>query len=167
MTSMKFRQGNAIPRLREMTTAFILSEEEKAGPVLNALTPTHIAQVQRAFSTEGGSTGMGAWPQLSPRYAAWKIKQGFAQGILVLTGQFKEAATTMEGLIREYTRPNIYGFGFSSIVGLRHEIGTGIMPRRSIIEKTDADMIEFTQTFQAFWIARAKSIIRNIGRLKK
>lgn len=165
-TKIRYRQGPALKRLREMNDAFILTEAEKAGPVLAVLAEPHVAQVKRAFSSEGASTGQGPWEPLNPKYAAWKRKKVGALGMLIFTGQFKTAATTLGLIIREYTSPNTYGLGYEEEKGARHERGTDHMPRRSVLDKTPADLHEMSVAFQRFWIARAKAIIRNIAKVK-
>lgn len=163
---IRFRRGPAIDRLRSMNSAFILADGEKSGPVLAALTPVHLRQVNRAFNTEGATTGMGLWPRLSARYAKWKQKVAPNKTMLQLTGEFNNLSTQTQLIVREYTSPNIYSFGFESEVGAIHERGIGKMPRRSILDKTRSDFEEFTKKFAEFWIDRAKAIIRNAVKLK-
>lgn len=161
---IRYRKGPALERLREMNKAFTMTEAEKAGPVLAVLATPHVAQVKRAFSSEGATTGQGAWAPLSPKYAAWKRKKVGALGMLIFSGQFKAAATTLGLIIREYTAPNVYGLGFENEKGARHERGTDHIPLRTVLQKTPQDLHEMSVAYMRFWIDRAKAIIRNGGR---
>src|SRR5258706_4156240 len=110
-------------RLRALTNALPLTPGEKSGPVLNALTPVHIAQVNRAFDSEGASTGAPLAPW-SARYAAWRSKQGGAR-LLEVTGRLRAAITlvTSGSFYRNWASPSTYQFGFSDKIGVWHVQG--------------------------------------------
>ncbi len=155
----------AFERLRALTQALPLTPGEKSGPMLNALTPIHIAQVNRAFDSEGASTGK-VWAPWSAAYAAWRQKQG-GRGILELTGRLRAAITmvTSGSFYRSWVSPSTYNFGFLDQIGAWHVTGTKFFPSRSMMTKTEADAREFLQAFFEYWKARTLAIVRNESKI--
>jgi hypothetical protein len=156
-----------LERLRKRTAALLISDRERQGPILVALDRVHSQQARRAFTTEGVSTGS-AWKPLSKGYAAWKRRVKPGRRILVFSGDMRDRFTLPASAnhIREWVRPWTYLFGVASTKAWRHETGTGegkqVLPRRSVLAKTAADLKQFTEAFASYYIKRTRQVLRHL-----
>src|SRR5882672_4649334 len=159
------KNPEAFERLRTLANALPLTPGEKSGPMLNALTPVHVAQVNRAFDTEGASTGL-PWAPLSAQYGAWRRKQVGA-GILELTSRLRAAITmvTSGSFYRAWVAPSTYKFGFLDQIGAWHVTGTKFFPSRSMMTKTEEDAREFLIAYFEYWKNRTLAIVRNQSKI--
>ena len=162
---------DGIERIRLRTQKLILTDRDKAGPLRIELQQTHIKQVNAAFKTKGASTGM-AWPEWSPGYAAWRSKHPeVGRTMMQLSAPWQgrgakelRRAFTLPGSVKfigRFVKPFKYIFGANDEVALKHEIGAGRLPRRSVITKTPADIKQFIRTLLKFWDKRIEQFRRH------
>lgn len=165
MVRMRYNRAG-IERLRTLTGGLLLTDADKAGPLLVELDRVHTRQSRQAFVSEGASTGS-VWARLSPRYQAWKRKARPGRKILVFDGETRDRflMPTNPNHLREYVKPSIYRFGVASEKAWHHENGIGEgtqrLPRRSVLRKTAAQYQEFTKAFVAFYIKRMRQVLRH------
>ena len=104
--------------------------------------PHIIDAVERVFRTEG----LGTWPALDERYAAWKAPRYPGAGLLVQTGAYFRAATTPGGAYNVLeVRDDGITFGVDGLAyPSAHEEGTGRLPKRPVFAllETDSELIE-------------------------
>jgi len=165
MTRMR-SQPAGFKRLRTRSQLLILSRADRAGPLLTELDRVHVRQVRQAFSTEGASTGS-SWPALSPGYAKWKRRAYPGRRILTrsrdMRNKFEQSSNP--GHVRRWLGGLRFGFGVIDEKAWRHENAAGVghqrLPRRSVIQKTAAQLQEFTRAFIAFYIKRVRQALRH------
>lgn len=89
------------------------------------------------FATNGAVDGS-PWKPLDPQYAAWKIENYGANGILVRTGELRSSLTidNARGAIREIRRQSAT-FGTDIPYAKFHQRGTQNMPERPPIISND------------------------------
>ena len=103
-------------------------------------TPEVTEEIARIFATEG----YGQWPQLSPKYAAWKSKHYPGKKMLRLTDAYFKASTQKGagGNIAHYTKDYMeWGADLSYFEGIAgfpypvvHEKGGSRHPQRAVYE---------------------------------
>jgi hypothetical protein len=152
-------------RLRRKADAIRLTQADRSGPLLREMDREHIRQVRRAFTSEGGSVPSGPWPKLAPRYAKWKLAQVGRKKILRFKDTLFKKATNAghPDHLRVFTPPFKYGFGFRDEPGFRHETGDPPLPRRSLVEKSEADYQGFIAVLVGFWRKRILQVARSAG----
>lgn len=154
-------------RLRTMMQALVITDNEKRGPLLREMDATHRRQTRAAFTTQGASTGT-PWVPLSRRYAAWKRQVRPGKRILVFDGEMRDGHTQASdpSHIRRFIRPFTYAFGIASEKAWRHENGIGVpnqkLPRRSVLQKTAADLRGFVETLVSYYVKRMKQATRHL-----
>ena len=151
-------------RLRTKMQAIALTQADRSGPLLRELDREHIRQVRKAFTTEGDSVPSGPWPSLSPRYKKWKLAQVGRKKILRFKDVLFRKATNAghPDHLRIFTPPFKYGFGFRDEPGHRHEAGDPPLPRRSLVEKSEADYQRFIAVLTVFWHKRIRQVERTV-----
>lgn len=153
-------------RLRTRTEALLLSDADKAGPLLVEMDRENVRQVTKAYTTEGESSG-GFWARLSPGYARWKRVAYPGRKILVRTRETRTRFTSPSNPahIRRFLRPFSYVFGAFSAVQAAHEYGIGDpgqrLPVRPVMRKTPADLAAFRKALLAFYVKRLRQIYRH------
>lgn len=156
-------------RLRTLQEAFVVTEADKAGPLLRRLGQIHRAQERRIFATEGAAGRSGKWAALKPAYLAWKIRQlGAAGKILVLSGETKErfVTPTRPEYIQRYVSPGMQ-FGARSEVAGFHVRGSGKLPRRDMVSKTETMLEELREGIIRWWTdERLPQIQRGAAKLR-
>jgi hypothetical protein len=158
--------GPAFERMRTRTQALMLTDGDRAGPLLRALDTVHAAQVRRAFSSQGASTGL-SWSPWSAGYAAWRAKHPrLGKSIMRLTDTLYEKATSVlhGNHIARWMGALRFDFGFIDEPGYIHmntEAARGKMPLRSALIKTERDHQEFVDRLVTYWRARIQQALRH------
>lgn len=153
-------------RMRTLTEGLILTDADKAGPLMVEMDKEQVRQVTRAYTSEGVTSG-GAWARLSPGYARWKSRAYPGRKILVRTRETRERFTqpSNPAHIRQFLPPFSYQFGAVSGVQAAHEYGIGSpgqrLPVRRILRKTQADLAAFQKVLVDFYIKRVRQILRH------
>lgn len=157
---------NAFPRLRTMNQALAISDGDYRGPVLTVIGQVHRKQELRIFATQGTAGASGAWPKLSPAYAKRKRKAGFGSRILVRTGAMKATLTQAggPGYHQSFQRVGALAVfllgGFSRIAGY-HRRGTPPLPRREMLQKTQAQIAEIRRALFEWYKLRVAQVLRH------
>jgi len=154
-----------IERLRELSESIILTEHDRKGPLLRELGRTNVKQVRRSFASRGVTTGA-PWEPWSPGYAAWRARNALGNRMMILTGTLKNKFTAVShgDHIRRFIAPFTYQFGALDEVAFKHQNPTGLLPKRSVIDKTAADHKEFRSTLLDFYIKRVRQVLVEGGR---
>jgi len=110
------------------------------------------------FAQEGGRGTGGAWPALSPEYAAWKGAQDFSPGtILRATNEMYEALTAEahpdQVLLIEGQGLTFGATGFSGLKGYWHQQGSGNLPVRKIFDFTELDKSTWVKQLQRYIVS--------------
>jgi hypothetical protein len=153
-----------IERLRTKVEALRLTPADKAGPLMVEMDRECSRQFRQAFTTEGATSGS-RWPDLSPRYAAWKRKVRPGRKILVFSGDTRERflMPTNSAHVRQFIPPFTYRFGAASEKAWRHEYGVGEgkqrLPVRSVVRKTANDIKSFQRVLATFYIKRLRQVV--------
>jgi len=128
------------------------------GPFLDVWRPW----IQQAFATQGASTGR-PWAPLSPSYAAWKARRGYAyEGLLVRSGDLSSALMHPErSRVGVWDpQPSSLRVGTTREGAIFHQTGTRRMPARPPIRPTKDFMLSIGKALQvhvaAAWSARRR-----------
>jgi len=162
----------AFERVRTQAQLLNITPGDMQGPVIRRLDAVHRQQETRIFATEGAEGGGGAWPRLSPEYAARKRaaaaggrqeakgKKGkerlaflrskgrpIANKILVWTGETrarftKTGAYHVARVIVRGAAGYIVQLGAASTIASYHEHGAGNLPVRDPVKKTPFQISE-------------------------
>ena len=133
----------AFQRIRVGLQAFAVTDRDLQTHVLTRLGQIHRKQESAIFATQGAEGRTGRWAALAPGYAAWKAKHFPGKKILVRKGAMKEAFLRVRNpdYVQRYIKP-LMQFGARSAVAGFHFIGTGRMPRRDPVSKTEGQIAE-------------------------
>ena len=165
MCKMRVRpRPEGFKRLRTKIESLALTPGDLQGPVLRLLDSVHNQQVGQAFLTRGASVATGPWPPWSPRYARWRAKYHHRIGhrMMYVTGTLfaKAARSNHASHIAEWLGKMRFRFGYVDDVGYWHQHGTGKMPVRSVIDKTEKQKHDFVAAFVDFYRKRIRQVLR-------
>ena len=110
----------------------------------------HIEELQ--FSSQGAH-GSGGWAALNPRYAAYKAARYGVKPILQRTGELKASLTENTGKSVREMRPLEFQYGTRVPYAGFHQSGTNRMPRRKLIDLTEADKRDIMRTIQRYLVS--------------
>ena len=104
------------------------------------------------FSEEGSAGRSGAWPQLTPRYAAWKQKHWPGRKILQRTGTLRRSLATLNapGSIEDASSSFCLVLGTFVPYAIYHQQGTKYMQARPPVSLTADANRKFGKEFQKF-----------------
>lgn len=110
-------------------------------------------EIERKQFDSSGSYGSGGWAPLSPRYAAWKDANYPGRGVLVRSGLMMESLTSTNPWTIEEIKPLSLRVGTSIPYARYHQKGGGRLPRRPIVDLTEADKTRWMKFLQAQLVA--------------
>jgi len=110
-------------RIRSASDLFTITQGDMRGPILTRVSQAHRRHERRIFATEGGESGRGRWPALSPGYAAIKRRKVPGKKILVWSGDMKDRfiSASRSEYIEEFVPE---GAGGTILLGARSLIAT-------------------------------------------
>ena len=134
-------------------------ELEDWTPVWELVEPDVYAMADEQWSSKG-SRGGDSWPELSPRYAAWKARRYPGQPLMVMTGELREAMTKRgaTGQVRIIDRGRME-IGTDLVHAATHQFGRGDIPQRQFLAVTDRDI----DRWRAFAEQRAREAAGRAG----
>lgn len=104
-------------------------------PIWDDVAKAYFKVQEAQFDTEGH----GQWVPLSSKYASWKQSNAPGQGLLVLSGDLRKAATGKSGAVVQKSEHQL-AIGFQRAGYWRyHQTGTSRMPQRRIVEIREED----------------------------
>ncbi len=111
--------------------------------------------MRKQFATEG-SYGSGGWAPLSPTYEEWKSLNFPGKKILEATGLLKDSLTgENDYFVEEMTKDSLL-LGTQIDYAKYHQRGTDWMPKRALIQLTEADKTGWIKILQKFAVKEAK-----------
>lgn len=98
------------------------------------------------FKREGANEGLSRWKQLSPGYKKWKDAHYPGKPILTLTGKMKHSLIRRSATDHiERISPNTLEIGTKDFKAILHQRGTRKLPKRKVIDLSDAQKRRWTQ----------------------
>lgn len=118
-------------------------------PAWALLRERFVAYEAETFSSEGH----GSWSPLSPAYAAWKGRHYPGKTIMRREDDLFHSLT--DNLDIEIMEPDYAIFGTADPVAEFHQRGMGNLPRRKVIDLSEAERQEWVRTIQDWLIREA------------
>ena len=112
---------------------------------------------RKQFDSEGGY-GSGGWKALAPSTLKQKERAGFPTTIMVRTGKLKESLISKTGDTVEEVRPLELRVGTEVSYAIYHQSTTPRtkLPRRPLIDLTEADKKRWMKIFQRYLVKEMK-----------
>lgn len=125
---------------------------DDAGPAFEAMANHQKTIWIKQFDQEGAYTNA-TWQALSEPYGTWKQKHYPGKKILQLTGRLMESMTNRPFGVDVITKSSMT-IGTDVPYAQYHQLGTPLMPQRSIIGKPPTADIEVFGKIMQSWIVR-------------
>lgn len=118
-----------------------LIRQRIAQPFKDPVTTRRVLDVYADHTTEMlGSRGRGSWPQLSPRYAAYKRQVRPGRPMMVFDGHLSRSLTdTQDRRFKVVQRPTRLTVSPDVKYAAYHQAGRGHLPRRRLIDLKPQD----------------------------
>ena len=144
LVKIRFEVANEV----QFSRAFEFAQEKQADFThpFELMSDDFYKSMSEVFSSEGAYEERKHWQELSPAYAAWKMRHYPGKKILERTGRLKRSLTVKGGedSVSNIT-PSELAIGTRVPYAILHQMGTKRLPQRKIIELTEKQKLRWVR----------------------
>jgi len=159
LVKIRFEVANEVQLSRAFETG-IESFLDLSQP-FNTMADEFFQSMAGVFSAEGAFEDRPRWQDLSPAYAIWKARHYPGRKILERTGRLRSSLVNKGGIDNVFeVTPDSLTVGTTVPYAMYHQTGTLRMPRRKIIELTDAQKLRWVHLMHQYLYGVTDTITR-------